>query len=59
MACAISFSMTSSSCFEPSRAIIDKALQRFLLAHHANAARHALSAGFMAEECGDAQQYAL
>ena len=38
------------------RLFIDQALQRFLLAYHADAARDALAAGFMAKETGDAQQ---
>ena len=33
-----------------------QALERFLLAHDADAARNALTAGFVAKKTGDAQQ---
>ena len=39
--------------------VIDKALQGFLLAYHAHAAGHALSAGLMTEECSNPQQNSL
>ncbi len=56
MACAISRNIVISCAAEPSGLAFDQPLQRFLLAHHADAAGNALAAGFMAEETGDAQQ---
>ena len=56
MAWAISRSMSDFLRGRAERRGVHQSLQRFLLAHHADAARNALAAGFMAEETRDAQQ---
>ena len=56
MAWAISRNRVISWAAEPSGVALHQSLQRFLLAHHADAARNTLAASFMAEETGNAQQ---